>query len=376
MSALLQKLKKTSTIKEAEILSASELFNEKDVIPTAVPALNIALSGDIDGGIRSGLISFAGESKTFKTSNSLVLVSAYLKKYPNAICVFYDCEFGVSANTLKAANIDPNRVLHCPITSIEELKFDLMAKLTGPDAVSRDDKVIIMVDSVGNLASTKETNDAMKENAATDMGTRAKSLKSLWRLVTPHLTIKDIPLIAIQHTYAEQGAMYAKTIMAGGQGGMLSSDVVFFIGKSQEKDGTELKGYNFKLKVEKSRYVKEKSVIPIIVTFEGGIYKYTGILDMAIEAKHVVKPSNGWYQLVDPETGEELGSKVREKDTGTEEFLGVVLKRESFKHWVREKYQLSHNSLVADETTDADDELLAELEAAMEDEAKPKRKGK
>ena len=375
MSALLQKLKKTSTIKEAEILSASELFNEKDVIPTAVPALNIALSGDIDGGLRSGLISLAGPSRHFKTSYCLVMVAAYLKKYKDAVCVFYDCEFGVSAQTLESAGIDPNRVLHCPITSVEELKFDLMAKLTGPDAIARGDKVIIMVDSVGNLASTKEANDALKENAATDMGTRAKSLKSLWRLVTPHLTIKNIPLLAVMHVYEESG-MFPKTIMSGGTGGMLSSDVVFFIGKSQEKDGTEVKGYNFKLKIEKSRYVKEKSVIPIIVTFEGGIYKYSGILDMAIEAKHVVKPSNGFYQLVDDETGEELSKKVREKETGTEEFLGVVLKRESFKQWVREKYQLSHSELVADETTEADDELLAELEAAMEDEAKPKRKGK
>jgi len=353
--SLLQKLKKTSTIKEVEVLSASELFNEKDVIPTAVPALNIALSGDLDGGLRSGLISFAGPSKHFKTMYCLVLVSAYMKKYPDSICVFYDCEFGVSAQTLEAAEIDPSRVLHCPITSIEELKFDLMAKLTGPDAIARGDKVIFMIDSVGNLASTKETNDAMKENAASDMGTRAKSLKSLWRLVTPHLTIKNIPLLAVQHTYDEQG-LFPKTIMAGGQGGMLSSDVVFFIGKSQEKDGTELTGYNFKLKVEKSRYVKEKSVIPIIVTFGGGIYKYTGILEMAVEAKEVIKPSNGWYQLVDPETGETLGSKVREKDTGNEAFLGVVLKRESFKKWVKEKYQLSHTTLVSDDE-DIDEDL-------------------
>lgn len=153
---------------------------------------------------------------------------------------------------------------------------------------------------------------------------------------------------------------------------MLSSDVVFFIGKSQEKDGTELKGYNFKLKVEKSRHVKEKSVIPIVVTFEGGVYKYSGILDWALEANEICKPSNGWYQLVDPETGEMIGSKVREKDTGTDEFLGVVLKRESFKQWIRDKFQLSHAALVADETTEADDELLAELEAAME--ATPKRR--
>jgi len=348
MSTLMSKLKKASSIKEAEVLSQSTLFVDKSTTPTPIYALNVALSGDIDGGFRSGLISLAGPSRHFKSTYALVLASAYLKRHQDAILVLYDCEFGISEATLVAAGISPDRVLHIPITSVEELKFDLMKKLTGADAIKRGEKVIFMVDSIGNLASTKETSDAEKESAATDMGTRAKSIKSLWRLVTPHLTIKDLSLLAIQHVYEEQG-MFAKTIMSGGTSGMLSSDVVFFIGKSQEKDGTDLVGWNFKLKVEKSRYVKEKSVIPIVVTFEGGIQRYSGILEWAIESGHVIKPSNGWYQLVDKETGEIIGGKVREKDTANEEFLGKVVSNPSFKEWVRKQFQLSHGTLVAED---------------------------
>jgi hypothetical protein len=141
--------------------------------------------------------------------------------------------------------------------------------------------------------------------------------------------------------------MYCKTIMSGGQGGMLSSDAVWILGKSQEKDGTELLGYTFTINIEKSRHVKEKSKLKVLVTFDGGISKYTGILELAIEAGEVIKPKNGWYQLVDKSTGELIGSAVRETATANDKFLGVVLKRESFKQWVRDTFQVSAGQLIA-----------------------------
>ena len=77
---LQDKLKKNSTIKETEVLTDSKLLLEKDMIPTQIPAINIALSGSIDGGLSSGLTVFAGKSKHFKSMFSLVLAEAYLKK--------------------------------------------------------------------------------------------------------------------------------------------------------------------------------------------------------------------------------------------------------------------------------------------------------
>lgn len=349
MSKLMTKLLKGTKIKEADTLSESKLFNEKAIIPVSIPLINIALSGDLDGGLRPGLLSIAGPSRHFKSSYALLMAAAYMKKYDDAVVLFYDSEFGSSAKLFSAFGIDPDRVVHIPITNIEELKFDIMNKFdnSNEDGIKRGDHVFIYIDSIGNLASVKEVQDAQNENSAADMS-RAKSLKSLWRMITPHLTLKDIPLVAIQHTYDEQ-KMYGKTIMSGGQGGMLSSDGVWIIGKSQEKDGTELLGYTFTINIEKSRYVREKSKFKVLVKFDGGISKYTGILDLAIEAGEVIKPKNARFQLVDKTTGEMLGEPVKEADTQNEAFLGVVLKRQSFKDWVRENFMIAQAQMVADE---------------------------
>lgn len=351
MSKLMDKMLKSTKIKGADILTDSVLFTDKEVIQTAIPLINIALSGDLDGGLRPGLTSIAGPSRHFKSSYALLMAAAYMKKHSDAIILFYDSEFGSPEAYFKSFGIDVSKVLHIPITNVEELKFDLMQKLDNKndDGIKRGDKVFVLVDSVGNLASAREADNAIEGNSAQDM-TRAKELKSLWRLVTPHLNLKNIPMIAIQHTYMEM-KMYGKNIMSGGQGGMLSSDNVWIIGKSQEKDGTDLIGYTFTINIEKSRYVKEKSKLEILVKFDGGISKYTGILDLALLAGEVIKPKNARFQLVDKATGELLGDVVKEDATECEDFLGVVLKRESFKQWVRDTFKLAEGKMLEDDSS-------------------------
>ena len=196
MSELLHKLMKNSTIKDTDVLADSKFFNQKDMIPTNVPGINIALSGKLSGGLVPGLTVWAGPSKHFKTSFSLLMAKAYMDKYKDAVLLFYDSEFGTPQAYFDSFKIDTNRVLHTPITDIEQLKFDIMSQL---EQIGRGDHVIIIVDSVGNLASKKEVDDALKQNSAADM-TRAKQMKSLFRMVTPHLTIKDIPMVVVNHT--------------------------------------------------------------------------------------------------------------------------------------------------------------------------------
>ena len=124
MNALLDKLKKNTTIKETNVLSESKLFSTKDLIQTAVPALNVALSGKLDGGLTPGLTIFAGPSKHFKTAFSLLMAKSYLDKYKDAALLFYDSEFGTPQSYFDSFGIDTNRVLHTPLTDIEQLKHD------------------------------------------------------------------------------------------------------------------------------------------------------------------------------------------------------------------------------------------------------------
>jgi len=340
--SILDKIKKNSSIKESAILSKSKFFTQKDMIPTAVPAVNIALSGKLDGGLTPGLTMWAGPSKHFKTAFSLLMAKSYLDKYEDAALLFYDSEFGTPQSYFDSFGIDTERVLHTPITDIEQLKFDIMNQLTN---LERGEHVIIVVDSIGNLASKKEVEDALDQKSVADMS-RAKQVKSLFRMITPHLTMKDIPMIVVNHTYKEIG-MFPKDIVGGGTGSYYSADNIFILGRQQEKDGSEITGYNFIINVEKSRYVKEKSKIPVNVSFDGGINKWSGLLDLALESKHVIKPSNGWYSKVDSD-GVLEDKKYREKETNTAEFWLPILKQKSFRDFVENKYRVAASEIMQD----------------------------
>ena len=209
--SLLEKLKKNSTIKDSAILKDSKFFTDTDIVTTSVPAINIALSGSLNGGFTSGLTFWVGPSKHFKTCFTLLMIKAYLDKYKDAVCLFYDSEFGSPQAYFETFGIDTSRILHTPVMDIEELTFDIMKQLT---EIKRGDKVFIALDSAGNIASKKEVEDAVEGKSVQDM-TRAKKLKSLFRMITPHLATKKLPMVVVNHSYQTQ-EMYSKTIMSGG----------------------------------------------------------------------------------------------------------------------------------------------------------------
>jgi len=339
--SILDKIKKNSSIKDSAILAKSKFFTSKDMIPTAIPIINVALSGQLDGGLTPGLTMWAGPSKHFKTAFSLLMAKSYLEKYKDAALLFYDSEFGTPQSYFDTFGIDTNRVLHTPLTDIEQLKFDIMQQLTN---LERGEHLIIVIDSIGNLASKKEVEDALEGKSVADMS-RAKQVKSLFRMVTPHLNIKDIPMIVVNHTYKEIG-MFPKDIVGGGTGSYYSADNIFIIGRQQEKEGTEVVGYNFIINVEKSRYVREKSKIPVTVSFDGGISRWSGLLDVAMESGHVIKPTNGWYSKVDIETGEIEDKKYRIKETDSKDFWMPILNKKSFQEYIQKKYAITTGEIM------------------------------
>ena len=345
MSDLMNKLRKNTTIKDSDILEDSKFFTAKDLIPTTVPAVNIALSGQINGGFTPGLTIWAGPSKHFKTSFSLLMAKAYMDKYQDSVVLFYDSEFGTPQAYFNTFGIPFDRVVHTPIMDVEELKFDIMKQLTN---IERSDHVMIIIDSIGNLASKKEVEDALNEKSVADMS-RAKQLKSLFRMITPYLTLRDIPMAVINHTYKEIG-LYPKDIVGGGTGSYYGSDNIWILGRQQDKDSEGIQGYHFVINVEKSRYVKEKSKIPISVSFEGGINRWSGLLDVALDGNYIVKPKNGWYARVNKETGEVLAPNMRASDIEDNgEFWKTMFKETDFAKYIKERYSIAHGAILGDE---------------------------
>ena len=349
--SIMDKLKKNSKLKATEVLSESKFFNEKDMISTSVPMVNVALSGSMDGGMTPGLTVLAGPSKHYKTSFALLMASAYLKSKKDAVMLFYDSEFGSPQAYFEQFDIDTSRVLHTPITNVEELKFDMIAQLEGLE--SKDD-VIIVIDSIGNLASKKELDDAQNEKSVADMS-RAKALKGLFRMATPYLAMKNIVMLAVNHTYQEIG-LFPKAVVSGGTGIYYSANNIWILGRRQNKKGTEITGYDFVINIEKSRFVKEKSKIPISVSWEGGVEEYSGLLEVAMAGGYVVKPSNGWYSSVDMSTGEVSEKKVREAGTLEKEFWDPIFTNTDFKDFIKKQFTIGYKS-------DIDMDEILEMEA-------------
>jgi RecA/RadA recombinase len=347
MSDLFNKLLGTSPKGSLQVsLDDSIYFNEKDIIPSALPILNIAFSGEVDGGFVSGLTILSGKSKSFKTLLGFLCMKAYQVKYPDATILFYDSEFGAPKKYLQSLELDTSRIIHIPTLHIEQLKFDLVDKLKN---IKRGDKVFIFVDSLGNLASVKEVEDAEEQKSVADMS-RAKAITSLFRIVTPHFTIKDLSGVIINHVYDAQDNSHSQ-VVGGGQKVMLSATSVFIITKSQIQDSNKtLIGWNYTINIEKSRYTKEKSKLSFSVLYNGGIDKYSGMLDLAVESGFAVK-TGAWYQLVNPVTGEVIEKKTYASNIEKDWFRNLI-KNETFKQYVRDKYMLAGNGLLSEDTLD------------------------
>lgn len=316
--------------KYSSILSKSDISS--DVLCTiGVPAINIALSGDINGGLHSGVLQIVGDSRCFKTCYGLILMGAYLEQNPDAMALFFDSEHGASFEYFDSFGIDKERVVHLPITDVEDLKIQCAQYLK---EIERGEKVFFFIDSLGMLPSKKESEDAEDGKTVADM-TRARAMNSFWRVITNPLNLKELPLIAINHYY-DTMALYPEKIIKGGKGGFLASNDIWLVTRSKVKEGKELAGWNFNIKIMKSRKVKEDAKIPVTVLYDGGIDKTSGLLEIALVTGHVTSPKKGWYNRpgIDGETNCRRSSM-------DEDFWKPILEDGSFHKAIREMYLLS-----------------------------------
>ena len=171
--------------------------------------------------------------------------------------------------------------------------------------------------------------------------------------------VYDISVKDAEHYVLENGVVTHNT------GSYYAADNIYILGRQQEKEGTEISGYNFIINVEKSRYVREKSKIPISISFDNGVSKYSGLIDIALELGFVTKPSNGWYSRVNITTGEVEEKKYRLKETNTKDFWDSILNSKNFKDAIYNRYAISSGAIISDEEIDT--EINTEINTKDED---------
>jgi hypothetical protein len=155
-------------------------------------------------------------------------------------------------------------------------------------------------------------------------------------MITPHLTIKSIPFVCINHTYSSMDR-FPVEIVGGGRGSYYGASEIWIIGRQQDKDGKDLLGYNFVINVEKSRSIREKSKIPISVSFEKGVHQWSGLFDIAQELRVITSEKQGWYNVSFLPSAFRRGDK---EDDG--QFWNEVFEKTNFKKLVRKRYKLHH----------------------------------
>lgn len=350
--SLMDKMLKFSRIAQIERLVDSTILNERPGAPTKIKMLNIAWSGSMDSGPSAGISTIAGKSKHYKSTYCSHAMAGFLNKYEDGIAIYYNNEFGIKRSYLENCGVDVNRVIHAPFTNIEMLTEDIMYRL---ENITEKDHVIIVIDSIGNVASSKEINDTIEQTGKNDM-TKAKKIKALMRMITPLLYMKNIPLLQIAHIYLSQD-LFAKMIIGGGEAIMLNSDSVFIVQKSPIKESTEKTGFNFDIKIVKSRFIKEESIVPIVVRWDSGISVYSGFYEKALDFGIVKEGGTARKKTVvfDSINGETVEVPFKKIDTNTE-FWERVLKETDLQFRIESFYKLPTPKDVVDVDSDDSDE--------------------
>lgn len=165
--------------------------------------------------------------------------------------------------------------------------------------------------------------------------------------------VYDLSVDKVEHYVLENGVVTHNT------GIYYSANAIFIIGRQQEKDEDGLAGFNFVINIEKSRKVREKKKINISVNYGKGIDKWSGLLDIALESGHVIKPKNGWYTKVNKETGEVSDKNYREAQTHNKEFWTPILEDPTFEQWIKENYGISESDMIVSE-----EDILAAVDDA------------
>lgn len=187
---------------------------------------------------------------------------------------------------------------------------------------------------------------------------KIKSVKSVGTKPVYDLSIDS-------ENYDEQQYVLDNGVVSHNTGAYYSADAIWIIGRQQEKDGTEIAGYHFVINIEKSRHVRERSKIPITVTFDGGISKWSGLMDVAEKLGYLRKPKVGWYEAIDPSTGEVLSDKLmRAKEVNSNgEFWKMMFEKTDFASAIKGKYTMATRSLMSEDEVDIAGDDDAQTEA-------------
>ena len=278
-------------------------------IDTGSYILNGLLSGSLYGGLPSNKITaLAGESATGKTYFLMGIVRSFLEANPQADVVYFESESAITQQMILDRGIDPNRMLMMPVTTVQEFRTDALKVLDSylEQPESTRNPLFLCLDSLGMLSTTKEVEDTADGKETRDM-TRAQVLKAAFRVLTLKLGRAKVPMVVTNHTYDVVGSMFPTKEMGGGSGLKYAASAIVYLRRKKEKDGTEIIGNIIHCKNHKSRLTKENKMVDVRLTYDKGLDKYYGLLELA-EKYEIFKKVSTRFEL--PNGSKQFGKTI------------------------------------------------------------------
>ena len=254
-------------------------------IDTGSYVFNALLGGSIYNGIPSNKITaLAGESATGKTFFVLGICKHFLDKNPEGGVVFFESESAVTKELIEDRKIDSKRMVIMPVTTVQEFRHQAITVLDKYNLQDPSDRkpLLLLLDSLGMLSTTKEMEDTAEGKETRDM-TRAQIVKAAFRVLTLKLGKAKVPLIITNHTYDVVGSMFPKKEMGGGSGLKYAASSIVYLSRRKEKDGAEIIGNIIHCKNYKSRLTRENAIVDVRLTYDKGLDRYYGLLDLALK---------------------------------------------------------------------------------------------
>ena len=278
-------------------------------IDTGSYILNALLSGSLHGGLASNKITaLAGESATGKTYFLMGIVKNFLDKDPKAGVIYFESESAITKQMVIDRGIDSKRMVMMPVTTVQEFRTQALKILDAYLIQNEADRkpLFLCLDSLGMLSTTKEVEDTAEGKETRDM-TRAQVLKAAFRVLTLKLGRAKVPMVVTNHTYDVIGSMFPTKEMGGGQGLKYAASSIIYLSRRKEKVGTEVVGSIIHCKNHKSRLTVENKIVDVRLTYDKGLDRYYGLLELAEKYK-IFKKVSTRYEL--PDGSKQFGKTI------------------------------------------------------------------
>ena len=308
MSDFLDDLINVSGNEYASKVSDGMLGKVNDYIDTGSYILNALLSGSIHKGLPSNKITaFAGESATGKTFFILGIVKQFLIDNPTGGVLYFESESALTPEMIEERKIDSTRFIQLPVATIQDFAQQA-SRVVDKHIENSEAPLLLCLDSLGMLSTAKEVEDITTGANKVDM-TKARIVKGTFRVLTLKLAKAGIPLLVTNHTYKQVGAMFPQDIMGGGSGLQYAASSIVFLSRRKEKVGTDVIGNVIHCKNFKSRLAKENKKVDVLLTYDQGLNRHYGLLDLA-EKYDIIKKVSTRYEL--PDGAKIFGKQIME----------------------------------------------------------------